>query len=283
MQTRLNLSPALTTLLDASHPGSQNILATTGIEKILSRVEQEARSKRLDRSVWLAVFTATSMTMASPESMTALFKYVAASETPHQQIETAEFMREIGMRCLGLIGIPRTINMLISFHASLPLCVASSLNTVPSRYTDASNIESMQKRGRILWDQVHNPWGASLEHKLQKAHPDLPIFIINNLYGGLFANTERSWGPKIGRIFTSLSAIASLRAQPSASPQLRGHIYGMRKVWEDGSWKSEPNIGPEEAVKWITSDQGCIWVLRKVDELVYALGAAQHSVARVNL
>ncbi|KAH8701356.1 hypothetical protein GQ44DRAFT_717673 [Phaeosphaeriaceae sp. PMI808] len=33
-----------------------------------------------------------------------------------------------------------------------------------------------------------------MEQKLKTAHPDLPIVIINNLYGGIFADPEYSRG-----------------------------------------------------------------------------------------
>ena len=77
--------------------------------------------------------------------------------------------------------------MLNAFHASLPLCIASSLDTKPSRCLHVSNIESVNARGRALWKQIHRPLHTKLEHKLAQAHPDLPVFIVHNVYGGLFA------------------------------------------------------------------------------------------------
>jgi hypothetical protein len=117
-----------------------------------------------------------------------------------------------------------------------------------------------------------------LEQKLKLAHPDLPVAIINNEYGSIFSHPDRTTGKNIGRIITSLSAIACLRAQWGVAPQLKGHMFGLKKVWEDGSWAEEQDTGPEEAVKWLASDEGCIWVLTKVDELVEALGGIAGSV-----
>ena len=157
--------------------------------------------------------------------------------------------------------IPRTINMLNAFRASLPTSIATSLNTTPTRYPDASNIESINSRGRALWDKIYRPLETKLENKLGEAHPDLPVFIINNEYGGLFTDPERSAGATVGRITTSLIAITCLRAQQGVGPQVLSHIFGLRKSWEDGSWKTE----------------GCAWVLQKTDELVEALGGGQGS------
>ena len=94
--------------------------------------------------------------------------------------------------------------MLNAFRASLPLCIASSLDAKPSRCLHVSNIESVNARGRALWKQIHRPLDTKLEHKLAQAHPDLPVFIVHNVYGGLFADPERVTGAMLGRIATSL-------------------------------------------------------------------------------
>ena len=133
----------------------------------------------------------------------------------------------------------------------------------------------MNARGRALWKQIHRPLDTKLEHKLAQAHPDLPVFIVHNVYGGLFADPERVTGAMLGRIATSLCAIACLRAQQGVGPQLLGHVRGLKKAWEDGSWKSDPHAGEEHAVRWLVSDEGCIWVLQKIDELVEALNEGQ--------
>ena len=167
--------------------------------------------------------------------------------------------------------------MLSAFRASLPLCIGSSLDAKPSRCLHVSNIESVNARGRALWKQIHRPLDTKLEHKLAQAHPDLPVFIVHNVYGGLFADPERVTGAMLGRIATSLCAIACLRAQQGVGPQLLGHVRGLKKAWEDGSWKSDPHAGEEHAARWLASDEGCIWVLQKIDELVEALNEGQGS------
>lgn len=173
--------------------------------------------------------------------------------------------------------IPRTINMLNAFRAELPSTIASSLNTQPTRFPDSSNIESINTRGRALWDAIYRPLQTKLEEKLGEAHPDLPVFIINNEYGGLFTDPARNTGATVGRVTTSLIAITCLRAQQGVGPQVLSHVFGLRKGWDDGTWKQEPEAGEEEGIKWLVSDEGCTWILEKVDELVEALGGGHGS------
>jgi hypothetical protein len=98
-------SPTLEALLNVAHSCPEPVSAAPNIHDIIERVEQEATARKLGRSVWLAVLTATMMTMASPASMIALFQYAAASEPLSERIAVAEFMREIGLRCLGINGV----------------------------------------------------------------------------------------------------------------------------------------------------------------------------------
>lgn len=167
--------------------------------------------------------------------------------------------------------------MLNAFRAELPSSTASLLNTQPTRFPNPSNIESINKRGRELWNAIYKPLETKLEQKLGEAHPDLPVFIINNEYGGLFTDPPRNSGATVGRITTSLIAITCLRAQQGVGPQVLSHVFGLRKAWEDHTWKQELAAGEVEGIKWLVSDEGCTWVIEKVDELVAALGGGQGS------
>ncbi|KAF9694636.1 hypothetical protein EKO04_007300 [Ascochyta lentis] len=271
------LSPALKQLINAAHSRPGPVPAPPKIQSIFKKIESEATDRQLGRPSWLAVSTAATMTMNSPESMEALFHSTTQGKQQDESVQVAEFMREVGLKCIGFNGIPRTINMLNAFRASLPEDIFSKLNTTPTRYPDASNIEQINSRGRGLWDKIYRPLNEKLESKLGEAHPDLPVFIINNEYGGLFTDPERSTGATVGRITTSLIAITCLRAQQGVGPQVLSHVFGLRKALGDGSWKDEPAAGSEEAIKWLASDEGCTWILEKTDELVEALGGAQGS------
>jgi hypothetical protein len=66
-------------------------------------------------------------------------------------------------------------------------------------------------------------------------------------------------------------AVACLRAQTGVGPQVTSHIFGLRKAYEDGSYKAEG----EEEVKggeWLASDEGNMWILKSVDAIVEAIG-----------
>jgi hypothetical protein len=167
--------------------------------------------------------------------------------------------------------------MLNAFRTSLPPSTAELLNTRPSRDLHASNVDSTKTRGRALWKQLHRPLDAQIEHKLAAAHPDLPICIIDCVYGGIFADLEGATGVSIGRIAISVATIACLRAQQGVGLQLIGHVHGLKKAWEDGSWQSEPSAGAEEGIRWLVSDEGCIWILRTVDDFVARLGSGRGS------
>jgi hypothetical protein len=78
---------------------------TANIHDIIKKAEQEAATRELGRPIWLAIFTATIMTIEAPGSMNALFQYVTNSEPLSERVATAEFMREIGFRCLVINGV----------------------------------------------------------------------------------------------------------------------------------------------------------------------------------
>ncbi|CBX93637.1 dolichyl-P-Man:Man(5)GlcNAc(2)-PP-dolichol alpha-1,3-mannosyltransferase [Plenodomus lingam] len=271
------LSPSLKSLINAAHSRPGPAPAPPGIQALYSRIAEDATAHRLGRPSWLAITTAATMTMNSPESMAVLYTTASQSKPESEGVAIAEFMRETGLKCIGFNGIPRTINMLNAFRAALPASIASSLNTQPTRFPEPSNIESINKRGRALWNAIYRPLETKLEQKLGDAHPDLPVFIINNEYGGLFTDPPRKSGATVGRISTSLIAITCLRAQQGVGPQVLSHVFGLRKAWEDGTWKQEPEAGEKEGIKWLGSDEGCTWVLEWVDQLVAALGVDQGS------
>jgi hypothetical protein len=161
--------------------------------------------------------------------------------------------------------------MLYAFRAALPPAVVALLNTTPTRYLSVSNVDTTKVAGRILWEQIHGSTGTNVEYKLRAAHPDLSVFAIDHVYGGLFTDRETMAGAKLGRMNMSLFAIACLRVQRGAEAQLRGHVLGLRKVWEDDAWRSGLHADTQDATRWLVSDEGCAWVLGKIDGLVEAL------------
>jgi hypothetical protein len=216
-------------------------------------------------------------------------------------------MREVGLKCISFNGIPRTINALAAFRASLPPNLVAQLATqstrIPKRPSDIYN------RGLALWTSVYAPHDGKLLERLAESHPDLPVHILNSHYGALLADPDARAGlAKVGRVLTSVVAIACLRAQSGVGPQVVSHVYGLRKAWEDGTWREDvgeseegassddvvegdrrqdrrermmENVGEsEEGVRYLASDEGSEWVLKCVDGIVAEIGG-ESTYARV--
>jgi hypothetical protein len=235
------------------------------------------------------------MTMNSPESLLELHGVASSSGDVKSAVKNAELMREVGLKCIGFNGVslvwriermkqmliaekvPRTINCLNAFRAGLPDQIGNGLTTKSSRTPTSSNIEATKQRGRTLWDSIYRPFESKLLDKLAISHPDLPIHIVNSEYGLLFSDPPREAAPgqTVGRVATSVMAVAALRAQSGVGPQVTSHIFGLRKALDDGSWKNDTQN--EEGARWLAGDEGAVWMLESVDQIVEAIGQGQGS------
>lgn len=99
------LSPTLKSLINAAHSRPGPVPAPPAIQKIYSKIEREATDRKLGRPSWLSISTAATMTMNSPESMIALYNSSTQSRPESEGVATAEFMREIGLKCIGFNGV----------------------------------------------------------------------------------------------------------------------------------------------------------------------------------
>lgn len=162
--------------------------------------------------------------------------------------------------------------MLGAFRSSLPIPVANALSKEPSRIMTPQNLNTWKDRGRSLWNSIYRPFDSKLLEKLADSHPDLPVQILDSNYAPLFTDPpERPSGIKVGRVLTSLVAVACLRAQTGVGPQVTSHIFGLRKAVEDGTWKAS-EVMPEEGVRWLAGEEGNAWILNMVDNIVEAIG-----------
>ena len=191
-------------------------------------------------------------------------------------VAAAELIREVGLKCISFNGIPRTINCLNAFHASLPASLTSQLTTTASRATTPDQLVAAQARGRRLWDSVYRPHEAKLLERLGRSHPDLPVHILQGHYAQLLADpeAEKATAAGVGRALTSLVAVASLRAQTGVGPQVLSHVYGLRKAVGDGTAEDEGGV------EWLAGDEGSEWVLRVVDRIVEGLGGSNFARGR---
>ncbi|KAJ5535020.1 hypothetical protein N7527_001274 [Penicillium freii] len=261
------LSTSLKALINAPAARPSTVPAPANITSVYQKIQQTAQSKQISQPSWVALSTAATMTMNSPESLAAL--YELASTNPDKQVETAELMREVGLKCISFNGIPRTINCLNAFRASLPDSVGSQLSRIPTRAPTPENITAISERGHALWDSIYRPFEKKLFNKLADSHPDLPVHILHSNYGALLSDPERSTGASAGRILTSIVAVSCLRAQSGVGPQVISHVFGLRKAIEDGSWVND--VEGEEAARWLASDEGNTWILNSVDAIVEAI------------
>ncbi|EON66827.1 hypothetical protein W97_06229 [Coniosporium apollinis CBS 100218] len=271
------LSAPLKALINtpAARPGTTP--APRHIKAAYEKIEREAASNNVGRPAWLALSTAATMTMNSPESLAALYQVATKVQESTQGVATAELMREVGLKCISFNGIPRTINCLGAFRGTLPPSIASSLSRNPSRIPNPQNITTIRDRGRSLWNSIYRPYESKLVDKLSESHPDLPVHILNSHYGALLADpVDRPGGAKVGRVLSSVVAVACLRAQTGVGPQVTSHLFGLRKAVEDGSWVDD-EAGPEQGVRWLASDEGNVWILEKVDGIVEAIGGGKGS------
>jgi hypothetical protein len=80
----------------------------------------------------------------------------------------------------------------------------------------------------------------------------------------------------VGRVLTSVVAVACLRSQTGVGPQVTSHVFGLRKAYEDGSAKADGE-SVVEGGEWLASDEGNMWLLKSVDSIVEALGEGKGS------
>ncbi|OAQ67852.1 hypothetical protein VFPPC_04184 [Pochonia chlamydosporia 170] len=259
------LSNSLKALINAPFARPGPTPAPAIMRDVFSAIARDAADKKIGTRPWLAISAAATFTLNSPDSLPILHAIASQQEN---EVQAAEFIREVGLKCISFNGIPRTINCLNAFHASLPKHVTAELSTTPTRRATTQNLGEIAKRGRQLWDSIYAPFEDKLVEKLGVAHPDLPVHILGSHYGPLLADPkEREGLARTGRVVTSLVAVACLRAQRGVGPQVLSHVFGLRKGWEDGTWKGDGEEEDGEVVEWLVGDEGVEWVLRTVDRI----------------
>jgi hypothetical protein len=150
------------------------------------------------------------------------------------------------------------------------------------RNLQPENINAVLQRGQSLWKSVYHPFETKLSDRLAQSHPDLPVHIIESEYGNLFSDPPspaNGMPATVGRVLTSIVAVACLRAQTGVGPQVVSHVFGLRKAFEDGTAKA----ADEEEVQggeWLASDEGSIWLLGWSIGLWRRLGRGRGPVLR---
>lgn len=202
----------------------------------------------------------------------------ATTYRPLAPAPAAELIREVGLKCISFNGIPRSINCLGAFRAHLPPAVQAQLETQPSRTVTPANVEQRQKTGLALWTSVYDPFETKLISKLAESHPDLPVHILASHYANVLSNPEgqdRGKLAEVGRVLTSLVAIATLRAQTGVGPQVLSHVFGLRKAIQQGYQEQEAESEEERrGMEWLAGEEGAEWILKSVDAIVDKVGSS---------
>jgi len=97
------------------------------------------------------------------------------------------------------------------------------------------------------------------------------VHILNSHYGPLLsdpAGPAEEGNCKVGRVLTSLIAIAALRAQTGVGPQVTSHVFGLKKALLEGGGGDGRKLQGQE---WLTSDDGVQWAIESVDDLAAAI------------
>ncbi|CAJ2512560.1 Uu.00g055750.m01.CDS01 [Anthostomella pinea] len=269
------LSDAVKALINASHAKPGYTRASAQVQPALARFAGDAKEKKVGLPAWVTMSTAVSATMNCPEAMNQIFHLANSTSPQRTPAQNAELIREVGLKCISFNGIPRTINTLNAFYSSLPSDVAAALSKTPTRELTPDNLETRNKDGLALWDSVYLGFERKLLDKLAQSHPDLPVHIINGHYSNLLSNPrDQNKEEKVGRVLTSLVAIACLRSQTGVGPQVVSHIFGLRKAYENGD-ASAKGEQPVEGGEWLAGEDGNMWMLENVDNLVGVIGGSQ--------
>ncbi|RYP70210.1 hypothetical protein DL771_005597 [Monosporascus sp. 5C6A] len=269
------LSDAVKALINAGHAKPGYTRASADVKPALAKFANSAKEKKVGLPAWVTLSTAVSATLNCPEAMTSIFHLANSSDSQRAPVQNAELIREVGLKCISFNGIPRSINTLGAFHGSLPSDVASSLSTTTTREYTAANVEARKKDGLALWDQIYLGFERKLLDKLAQSHPDLPMHILNGHYGNLLSDPRgKNTGANVGRVLTSLVAIACLRSQTGVGPQVTSHVFGLRKAYENGDAHAEGQE-PVEGGEWLASNDGNIWMLENIDKLVNVISAGE--------
>ncbi|KAG1715931.1 hypothetical protein ID866_1220 [Astraeus odoratus] len=170
-----------------------------------------------------------------------------------------------------------TILSLTSLREALEDDVYAALRKHAIRDAKPHNIEATIERGTALWNSIYEPHAIKLYNKLKALHPDFITFIIQ-AYGTVLSPLPQGKLEQgnLTRALGSVVGIATLRAEGRVGPQLTSHVFGLLKA------RYEQDLNEED--KYLASDEGTEWVIRKVDEIVDAVTADEEGApAKVKL
>lgn len=254
------------------------------LQELFARLEQDSAARGVAWGEWLTVSTATMFALNAPKCLQAMHTHVmrhGGEVRPlSERVARACLMREVGLRSLGLIGTPKTINNLAALRAMVDADaeLAAAMPTQPRREMPATQWPAIVQAGRALFDDIYAKQSEKLQGVLAHSHPDLALYILQGEYGPLFAPPSMYDGQEmpawdVDRLRMSLLAIAALHAQGGVAPQVVSHIYGLLRA--------RPSItatGPERAgLEFLASEDGAQWVVEMINEVRGKKGCLRRS------
>lgn len=107
------------------------------LDDLFSRIENSATSHGVGWAEWMSISTATLFTLDSPGSIVHMHRYAVLSPSIEleERVNRACLMREVGLKCIGFVGIPKVINNLAALRAAVneDRAIAQALPTAPRR------------------------------------------------------------------------------------------------------------------------------------------------------
>ncbi|WFD44040.1 hypothetical protein MPSI1_002705 [Malassezia psittaci] len=254
---------------------------TALLQDLFKRVSSSAERHHIGWGEWMTVMTATMFALNSPGSLQAMHRYVMSKEGSQELRPVAErvnracLMREVGLKCIGLIGTPKSINNLAALRAMVDAdseC-AKEMPSEPRREINANEWDHVCDVGATLYKDIYQEKAERLRQVLSHSHPDLSVYILQNEYGPLFApppsykgTDEPIW--EVNRVRVSLMNMAALHAQGGVAPQVTSHTFGLLR--------SKPSFqhveGPQrQGLDFLSSIQGAEWVIHTVNDIASVL------------
>ncbi|GAA6006283.1 hypothetical protein JCM11491_002095 [Sporobolomyces phaffii] len=287
MSSSVKLSAALKALIKSpsAQPGPVPVPSPAATSRLFDGIARSAATNGVGSTTWLTLSGAALVTLNSPATLCALYSYATKDLAPNgdradKASHVAAILREAGLKSISFSGIPRAINSLGALRGHLEPEVAAKLSTEPTREQSPETVAPVAASARALWTSIYEPHADKLLSKLAESHPDLPVHILSSHYGALLADpfvAAPRGHAKLGRVLTSVVAIACLRAQGGVGPQVTSHVFGLRKSIgpsPDGEGSREAGV---EGQEWLASEEGCAWVLEQVDKIVEVVTKGQSS------
>lgn len=279
-----HLPPVIKQLLTLRNPEAWPSPPIERLTSVFARTLNEARQLNAETG-WLVLSTCTLLTTNRPSAVGHLYRFATRADPGSVEtrrnledaITRAAVMREAALKSIIFVGVPRTISSLASLREAIEDDVYAALRKHVIRDAKPLNIEATIERGMALWKSIYEPHAVKLYNKLGDFHPDSIAFIIQ-AYGTILSPLPRGQLEQgnLTRALGSVVAVATLRAEGRVGPQLTSHVFGLLKA------RYEKDLNDED--KFLSSDEGTEWVIRKVDEIVDAVTAdTQDRLARGKL